>query len=60
MNAQKVFSFPSIDELIERFESDELFSSAIASAFSSDGFTSEQLREVLAMAYSDLDEPVLH
>lgn len=58
MSGQQMFSFPTIDALIKRFETDSAFATAVGTAFE-EGITSAQLRATLEAAYDEVDESVL-
>lgn len=58
MSGQQMFSFPTIDALIKRFETDSAFATEVGTAFQ-EGITSAELRALLENAYDTVDETVL-
>lgn len=58
MSGQTLFVFPSVDDLIARRETDTAFRDSLSTSFG--GETSEEdLRNMFAKAFADLDEGVL-
>lgn len=58
MSGQQLFSFPTVDAIVDRFNSDENFATAVGTAFG-EGTTAEELRTALEAAYDNIDEDVL-
>lgn len=58
MSGEQFFSFPTVEDLVKRFEDDEDFATAIDTAFETN-MTPTTLRAALEAAYDNVTEDVL-
>lgn len=58
MSGEQTFSFPTVDDFVSRYESDEDFATAIDTAFETN-MTPATLRAALESAYDNVTEDVL-